>query len=295
MSEFHQELSSARWLPRALVGPKRLRLWRLGEALMARASSDRVGLEGGAEVLVFRPESEDPAPKPGVLWIHGGGFIIGHAVMDAALCQALADELGAVVVSAQYRLAPEHPYPTPAEDCFRALEYLAALPGVDATRLGVAGQSAGGGLSATVAILARDRGVPLAAQALIYPMLDDRSSERSHPNEESYRIWARSSNRFGWSSYLAGVDMSAIPHAAVPGRCDDLSGLAPAWIGVGTLDLFHEEDVEYATRLRRAGVPCELHVVEGAYHAFDVVHAKTHVSAAFKASWVDALRRAFTS
>ncbi len=292
MGAFNDELKGARWLPRSVVGPKRLKGWRLVEAAVTRRSKDLIPLDGGAQVLVFHPESPSTRPSPGVLWIHGGGLVMGHGATDAPLCQSLADELGAVVVSAHYRLAPEHPFPTPAEDCYHALEYLTGLPEVDPGRVGVAGQSAGGGLAAAVAILARDRGVPLAFQALIYPMLDDRSSERSHPDEDSYRMWSIASNRFGWSSYLCGVDMSAIPAAAVPGRCEDLSGLAPAWIGVGTLDLFYEEDLSYAEHLEEAGVPCQLHVTDGAYHAFDVLHAKTEVGKAFTRSWREALRRA---
>ena len=174
----------------------------------------------------------------------------------------------------------------------RALQALAALPEVDAQRIGVAGQSAGGGLAAAVALLARDRGQHLSCQVLIYPMLDDRSSDRAHPAADSYRIWNISSNRFGWSSYLAGVDPAAIPDAAVPGRCTALSGLPPAWIGVGSLDLFQDEAVDYAARLQQSGVDCALHVIEGAYHAFDVFHAGAAVSKAFRESWVDALRSA---
>jgi acetyl esterase/lipase len=123
-------------------------------------------------------------------------------------------------------------------------------------------------------------------------MLDDRSSERDHAGADGFRLWSARSNRYGWASYLANVDRGDPPEAAVPARAPDLAGLAPAWIGVGTLDLFHDEDVAYAERLSDAGVPCELRVVEGAYHGFDVIHAGTEVAKDFRRAWVEALRGA---
>lgn len=290
MTLFHSQLTSARWLPRTVFYPWLRPLYRLVEALQGWRSGERVILSGGGEAWIYRPKVPPTEPAPGVLWIHGGGLVMGHATQDGGTCQALADEIGAVVVSANYRLVPEHSFPTPLEDCFRALEALSTLPEVDASRLAVGGQSAGGGLAAAVALLARQRGVALRFQALIYPMLDDRSSDRVHANADGFRGWSADSNRYGWASYLADVDPSDIPDAAVPGRVRDLTGLPPAWVGVGTLDLFHDEDVAYARRLREAGVPCELLVVEGAHHGFDVTHAKTEVAKAFRRSWVDALR-----
>lgn len=295
MRLFHAELTSARWLPRAVFFPWLLPLYRLVERIQGWRGGERRVLDGGGEAWIYRPSVQPAEPAPGLLWIHGGGLVMGHAAQDAGTCQALADELGAVVVSAQYRLVPEHPYPTPVEDCYRALEALAALPEVDAGRLAVAGPSAGGGLAAAVALLARARGVPLRCQALIYPMLDDRSSDLVHANAAGFRAWNARSNRYGWANYLADVDPSDIPEAAVPGRASDLTGLAPAWVGVGTLDLFHDEDVAYARRLHDAGVPCELVVVDGAHHGFDVTHRNTDVAKAFRASWVGAIRTALAS
>ena len=295
MTTFHPELTSARWLPRSLF-PRRLRLfYRLVERLQGWRPGERLILDGGGEAWLYRPKVPPTERGPGVLWIHGGGLQMGHAAQDGGTCQALADELGAVVVSAQYRLVPEHPFPAPVEDCFRALRALAALPEVDARRLAVAGQSAGGGLSAAVALLARQRGVPLRFQVLIYPMLDDRSSNRVHANADGFRGWCPRDNRDGWSGYLANVDPKDPPEAAVPGRVLDLAGLPPAWVGVGTLDLFHDEDVDYARRLQEAGVACELVVVEGAHHGFDVTHATTDVATAFRRSWVDALGEALAT
>ncbi len=292
MTAVHPELTSARWLPRS-VFPRQLRLlYRLVEMLQGWRSGECQLLEGGGEAWIYRPKDPPAEPGPGVLWIHGGGLVMGHAAQDGGTCQALADELGAVVVSAQYRLVPEHSFPIPVEDCFRALQALAALPEVDASRLAVAGQSAGGGLSAAVALLARQRGVPLRFQALLYPMLDDRSSDRVHANSDGFRGWNASSNRYGWSNYLASVEPDDIPEAAVPGRARDLAELPPAWVGVGTLDLFLDEDVAYAKQLQDAGVACELLVVEGAHHGFDVTHSASEVAGAFRQSWVGALRGA---
>ena len=192
------------------------------------------------------------------------------------------------VASVDYRLAPEHPYPAALEDCYSALAWLAGLPAVDRNRLAIGGASAGGGLAAALALLARDRGeVAPVCQVLAYPMLDDRSSATAaKPN---YRLWSTRSNRFGWTAYLGDAD----PREAVPGRRDDLSGLAPAWIGVGTHDLFHDEDLAYARRLTEAGVPCHVEVVPRAFHGFDLVAPKARVSQRFFDSQCDNLRAAF--
>lgn len=291
-AELHPELRTAHWLPRNVFYPSLCSVYRLYETFLGWSSGERVELEGGGEMWVYRPEGGAVDRRPGILWIHGGGLVMGHAAQDAGTCQRLANELDAIVVSAQYRLVPEHPFPTPVEDCFRALQALASMPEVDGANLAVAGQSAGGGLSAAVALLARKRGVPLRFQALIYPMLDDRSSDREHAHADAFRGWSADANRYAWSRYLAGRAPGNLPDEAVPGRAKDLTGSAPAWVGVGTLDLFHEEDVAYAHRLQEAGVPCELVVVDGAYHGFDTIHANTAVAKAFRSSWVGALRRA---
>jgi acetyl esterase/lipase len=173
----------------------------------------------------------------------------------------VVNTLGIAVASVQYRLAPEHPYPAAVDDCYSALTWLTGLPAVDPARVAIGEASAGGGLAAALALLARDRGeVSPALQLLSYPMLDDRSSSGSkNPN---YRLWSPNSNRFGWAAYLGDAD----PQVAVPGHREDLSGLAPAWIRVGTHDLFHDEDLAYAERLIRAGVPCHVELAPGAFH-----------------------------
>jgi len=167
------------------------------------------------------------------------------------------------------------------------LTWLAGLPAVDSDRVAIAGASAGGGLVAALALLARDRGeVTPAFQVLAYPMLDDRSSATAeNPN---YRLWNTRSNHFGWTAYLGNAD----PQVAVPARRDDLGGLPPVWIGVGTHDLFHDEDLAYAERLTDAGVPCRVEVVPGAFHGFDLVAPKAPVSRRFFDSQCDSLRAA---
>jgi acetyl esterase/lipase len=161
------------------------------------------------------------------------------------------------------------------------------LPAVDPTRVAIGGASGGGGLAAALALLARDRGeVDVAAQLLIYPMLDDRSATVEGLDDPNHRLWTQSANKYGWASYLGDAD----PAVAVPARREDLGGLPQAWLCVGTLDLFHDEDVAYAERLRAAGVPCELEVVDGAFHGFDGIAPKAPVSRSFYASQLAFLR-----
>ena len=288
---FHRDLARfARFLPRKIVTPTNLALLQRMTALTDRRVPPGVEvltLTSGVGVRLYRPSGVS-SPGPALLWIHGGGYVIGSASQDDVLCRRFASTLGVTVASVEYRLAPQHPYPAGLEDCYAALTWLAGLPAVDPGRVAIGGASAGGGLAAALALLARDRGeVPLAAQLLVYPMLDDRSVG-PQLDDPGHRLWTQESNRFGWSAYLGEAD----PEVAVPARRDDLSGLPPAWIGVGTLDLFHDEDLAYAQRLRAAGVPCDVEVVQGAFHGFDGVAPKTAVSRAFFDSQCAALRRA---
>ncbi len=294
MSDFHPDLRrAARFVPRSMVTPYTLPLLRGAMRLMDRRAPDEVEvltLTSGVGVRLHRPPNSTGA-GPGLVWIHGGGYVIGNASQDDGLCRRFARELGVTVASVDYRLAPEYPYPTSLEDCYAVLTWLAGLPAVDPNRVAVGGASAGGGLAAALALLARDRGeVTLAAQLLVYPMLDDRSGHEVGPDDSAHRLWTRASNRFGWSSYLGDAD----PNVAVPARHDDLSGLPAAWIGVGTVDLFHDEDLAYAERLRAAGVPCDVEVVPGAFHGFDAIAAKASVSQSFSASQIEFLRRTLT-
>lgn len=256
------------------------------------------GPEGAPEVrvLVFLPE-QAARPLPALLWIHGGGYVMGSAEQNDPEARAFAEAAGCAVVAVDYRLAPETPFPGAVEDCYAALRWLqasAAELGVDAGRIAVGGSSAGGGLAACLALLARDRGeVPLAFQLLIHPMLDDRtgSSAEPHPHAGEF-VWTPEANRFGWSALLGrepgGADVS--PYAAAA-RAERLEGLPPTFISVGALDLFVEEDMEYARRLIRAGVPTELHVYPGAFHGFMGV-AEARVTQAYVRDSLGALRRA---
>ncbi|MHA7651198.1 alpha/beta hydrolase [Mycobacterium sp. ML4] len=283
----------ARLAPRRLVDPRALPLIRRLSALTTLRRTPRdvevLTLTSGTGVRLYRPTGVD-GPGPALLWMHGGGYVIGSAKQDDALCRRFSKALGITVASVDYRLAPEHPYPAPLEDCYAALTWLTALPAVDSARVAIGGASAGGGLAAALALLARDRGdVRPAFQLLTYPMLDDRSA--AAPPDPNHRLWDPRANEFGWRSYLGGAD----PAVAVPARRTDLTGLPPAWIGVGTHDLFHDEDVEYARRLIEAGVPCRLDVIAGAFHGFDLVAAKAPVSQRFFGLQCDVLRTALTS
>lgn len=246
----------------------------------------------------------DPAPgaqqdaRPALLHIHGGGMIMGSAKAMMAGPSGMARALGIPVASVEYRLAPETPFPGPQEDCLAGLRWLAdnadAL-GVDPARIGVIGESAGGGLAAAVAQMARDTGGPaLAAQILVYPMIDHRTGSDACPYANRHTgefIWTRESNRFGWEALRGdyGVD-DARKGWFSPSRADDLAGLPPTWIGTGSLDLFFDENLDYARRLVDAGVPVELHVYPGAIHAFNVVPDAT-IAKAFSRDMLGAMAR----
>jgi acetyl esterase/lipase len=246
-------------------------------------------------VIVHRPK-QAAALMPMLLHIHGGGYLIGDAAMCIPTNQQMAFDLGAVVVSVDYRLAPETCHPGPVEDCYAALKWMhkaAADLGGDPARIAVTGESAGGGLAAAVALLARDRGeVRIVHQNLIYPMIDDRTGTGDlHPWCGEF-VWTPASNRFGWESLLGNAPGGAgvSPYAAAA-RADNLAGLPDTYIAVGALDLFVEEDIDYARRLIRAGVSTELHVYPGAYHGFDKSVEAAVVNAAAR-NRLAALRRA---
>ena len=289
-ADIHPELRRvARWLPRRVVYPWTVPVLRRLPDLPrpAPGAVEVLTLPGGAGVRLYRPAGAR-GPTPGLVWIHGGGYVIGSAAQDDRLCRAWVERLGIVVASVEYRLAPEHPFPTPLEDCYQVLEWLARLPGVDPDRIAIGGASAGGGLAAALALLARDRGeVRPVLQLLSYPMLDDRTLDPAL-DDPGFRLWDTASNRFGWGSYLGGAD----PDAAVPARRENLAGLPPAWIGVGTLDLFHGEDLAYAARLVAAGVSCEVREVPGAFHGFDRIVTKAAVSQSYFDDSCTILRKA---
>jgi acetyl esterase/lipase len=246
-------------------------------------------------VLLYQPRAPKSG-RPAYLYIHGGGYVLGTADMGAPKCAFIAHELDCVVVSVDYRLAPETVFPGAVEDCYAALKWLhanAASMGVDPNRIAIGGESAGGGLAAALALLTRDRRkIKLIHQQLIYPMIDDRPETKRHPYTGEF-VWNRANNVFGWTALLGrkpgGRNVS--PYAAAA-RATNLKGLPPAFISTGALDLFLEEDLEYMRRLTRAGVPVEFHVYAGAYHGFDS-SPDASVSKTHARDQMDALREAF--
>ena len=222
---------------------------------------------------------------PGIYHIHGGGMVIGNRFMGVQAFLPYIASHDAVVVSVEYRLAPEFPDPVPVEDCYAGLVWTAEHAGelgIDPTRLIVGGASAGGGLSAGVTLLARDRqGPPLRASLLIYPMLDDRNESVSALQIQGIGVWDRTSNFTGWNALLGdrrGTDDVSI--YAAPARAEDLSGLPPTFIDVGSAEVFRDEDVAYASRIWAAGGIAELHVWPGGFHGFDGFAPQAQISMA---------------
>lgn len=299
---FHPDLRAARWIPNLGVSRATLRLFRAspreaGSTPTVEVSSASVHTTDGELVLrIFRPRAA-AGPVPGLFWIHGGGLVIGTPQQDDATNRLLAETLGIVVIAAQYRLAPEHPAPAALDDLVAEWRAVLGDPnrfGVDPSRMAIGGGSAGGGLAAALVQRLHDEKDPEPIfQLLVYPMLDDRTVLRTDIDTRHHRFWPASSNRYGWESYLGVPAGSAeVPPYSVPARREDLTGLPPAWIGVGTLDLFHDEDLAYADRLRAAGVPCEVVEVPGAFHGFDATFTKAAVTKEFHATIARALRGA---
>lgn len=280
-----------------------LPLWRWGTRLGRPPADPGVEVRGHAEghvrVRLYRPR--DGASGAALVWLHGGGLIMGAPRMDDARCVAFAREAGLLVVSVDYRLAPEHPFPAALDDAHAAwarLQTAAATWGADPARVAVGGASAGGGLAACLAqrlrdeaaaqppgpSVAREAAMQPAAQLLLYPMLDDRTAARRELDEAGHLVWHNRSNRTGWSAYLGGAPGAAeAPAYAAAARSEGLRGLPPAWIGVGDLDLFRDEGRAYAERLEAAGVEVTYHEVAGAPHGFDALAPTVPLSRAFAA------------
>jgi acetyl esterase/lipase len=236
-------------------------------------------------VRIYTPANKT-ATVPGLLYIHGGGFTLGNLDSEHASCLHIVEEVDCVVVSVDYRLAPEHAFPAAPEDCYAALKWMAASAeelGIDPSRIGVRGGSAGGGLCAAVALMARDREeVKLIFQMPLYGCLDDRHiTPSSHQMATEDMVWGRPVSLRGWQAYLGEDHQGIVSPYAAPARAEDLSGLPPAFLMVGELDLMRDENIEYAMRLMQAGVPTELHVYPGAFHGFEglVVNAAVSIRA----------------
>jgi acetyl esterase/lipase len=239
---------------------------------------------GALSLRVYRPL--EGSSGAGLLWMHGGGFVIGAASQDDGQCARFSRDQGLIVVSVDYRLAPEHPFPAALDDCFAAWRWMQDNPhwDLDPTRIAIGGMSAGGGLAACLAQRILDSGgLQPAAQLLIYPMLDDRTAANHDLDPIQHPLWNNRNNRGGWAAYLGHAPgQPAEPDYAVAARRVDLSSLPPAWIGVGEIDLFFDEDRIYAERLQAAGVPCEFHQVPMAPHGFQVAVPGARISEDFR-------------
>jgi acetyl esterase/lipase len=304
MSAFHPDLARGRFIPSLKLRTGTVKLLQRIPMKPKSAPDDMLiedvtipGAEGNPDVTLrsYRPRSLVGAAAA-LYWIHGGGFVQGSPVQDEQRSIETARRLGMTVIAVRYRLAPNHPAPAAIDDAFAGLSWLfdnAEARGVDPARIAIGGASAGGGIAASLTLLAHDRGLTPAFQLLVYPMLDDRTTLRTDMDTSNVRVWSPQNNHFGWSAYLGqepgGADVS--PYAAAARRVD-LSGLPATWIGVGSIDLFHDEDIEYARRLREAGVPCELHIVAGAFHGFDALFGKAPVTHAFLDEQLRALKAA---
>lgn len=255
------------------------------------------GPAGDVPVLVLRPVAPGTGPRPVLLHLHGGGLVLGDRRDDVPPLLDLAAGVDAVVVSVEYRLAPEHRYPAAVEDAYAALLWLVGAAdelGVDPRRLVVSGVSAGGGLAAALVLLVRERGGPeLLGQLLICPMLDDRSDSGSAVQMAGHGSWDRTANAAAWAAYL-GPDAGGadVPATAAPARARDLGGLPPTFVDVGSAETFRDECVDYAARIWAAGGDAELHVWPGGCHAFDYLAPDATLSRdarEVRARWLDRL------
>ena len=293
-----------------------VRALRSTEGIMAALGTslptdDRVAVEdrridgpagpGELEVRLYRPIAEpgeaESTPLPAVVFCHGGAFVLGDTMSEEHRCLRYAAEAQCLVVSVQWRHAPEHPFPAGVEDAYAALSWTAGQAselGVDPTRVAVAGTSSGGAFAAALTLMARDRGGPdVAVQVLVYPVIDDRLDTPSMRSFDTTPMWTRRSSEQMWAYYLGadGPARGAVSPYAAPGREPSLAGLPPAYVMVAELDPLRDEAIAYATRLLEAGVPTELHCYTGTFHGFDAVAPTSPVSRAAIGEQVAALRR----
>lgn len=235
--------------------------------------------EPDVEVRIYRPDSEATAPRPAVFEIHGGGFMVGSKDMMDPWCERVSSELQTVVVSTDYRLAPEHPFPAGLEDCYRSLCWTAENAtnlGIDASRLAIAGQSAGGGLAAACALMARDRGGPsLCFQLLEIPELDDRLDTPSMRQFDDTPLWNRPNAVWSWRHYLGPDHSGEVSPYAAPARATDLANLPPAYVSTMEFDPLRDEGILYALGMMQAGVQVELHAYPGTFHGSGLVSTAT--------------------
>lgn len=257
------------------------------------------GLDGDPDlgVRIYRPSTPMVRPVPGIVFIHGGGFMTGTVDQSDVMLGSWVESLGIVVASVDYRLAPENPYPAGIHDCYAALGWLAANVdglGIDPDRIAIAGPSAGAGLAAGTALMARDRGGPaLCYQLLQIPEIDDRLETWSMRTFTDTPIWNRPSTEWSWKHYLGDLHGSDdVPYYAAPSRCEDLSGLPPTFVATMEFDPLRDEGIDYAVRLMQAGVSVELHSFPGTFHGSAMV-PDAGVSKQDARITLNALRRAF--
>ena len=247
---------------------------------------------------IYKPV-EDNGVLPGLLWIHGGGYLAGFAEKDDGLCIRFVTEAKCIVVSVEYHLAPEFQYPIPVEDCYSALQWFydhANELNADRTRIAIAGNSAGGGLTAALSLLARDRGgPPIIFQMPLYPMIDDRCDTPSCIEMQDRKAWFGECNKLAWSLYLGDITGGDVPQYAAAARASDYSNLPATYTCIGDLDPFRDETIEYVSRLSQAGVPVEFHLYPGCFHGFDVSSVSIEIGDRAQDGYVDALARAFDS
>lgn len=304
-------------LPEFKQGVERLPIFRLPDDLAAvrqiappAAASERSGSVAVTERVILGKDSNEMLVKiyrsdrteteagkrAALLWIHGGGYVMGHPDADDVLCEAFVQAADCVVVSPDYRLAPEHPFPAAIEDCYSALTWLAGAAdewNIDRSRIAIGGASAGGGLAAALALLARDRGGPaICFQMPLYPMIDDRNATPSSHEIVHPAVWNRANNLEAWKLYLGEhADGDVSPYAA-PSRAESLAGLPPAYTCVGQLDPFRDETIEYVRRLAQAGVDVEFQLYPGCYHGFEHADPRLEISQRARNGYIAALARA---
>lgn len=264
----------------------------------AGVSIEQVRTSSGLTLRVYTPSGTNF--RAAMVYIHGGGMMIGAPKMDDALLSSTALELDIVIVSPEYRLAPENPYPSPVDDCHEAWAWLienSSQKGIDISRIAIGGESAGGGLAAGLILRLNDEGgrKPLA-QWLFCPMLDDRTALNRSLDDLDHFVWNNKMNLVGWSSYLGqAIGTEKVSAYAAPARRTDFVGLPKAWIGVGDLDLFFEENKKYAEKLSAAGVSCELDVVEGAPHSFQGLAPDSDLAKSYMKRAKEWLRKALAA
>ncbi|MGN7477460.1 alpha/beta hydrolase [Solibacillus silvestris] len=256
------------------------------------------GTDGNPDVrvLIHRPKNQADV-LPGIYYIHGGGYILGTAEMFSQSCEHYAEQFNCVVVNVDYRLAPEHPYPAPIEDCYSGLKWFAEHAdelNVDPERIVVVGASAGGGLTAALTLLARDRkGPKIAAQFPLYPMIDDRCNTASNEEITDERVWNGAGNRAAWDMYLGDLkDADDVPIYAAPARAEDYSDLPPTFTCIGDLDPFRDETITYVQKLRQSDVPTEFHLYPGGFHGFESFAPQASISQQLTATFENALNNA---